>query len=278
MYCFSDKWNNNRCITRLMGIHEQFKAMSNPTSKLAQVTAWFWIIKITATTLGETFSDYLAHPEGLALGYATTASIVIGLFFVTLFLQLRANKHSAVLFWLVILSTSVAGTSISDFLDRTLKMGYPAGSAMLASILLFIFWLWKRQGGQLHVASIQTRRDETFYWVAILISNTLGTALGDFLADSSGLGFAGGAGVIGALLVVTLLLYVFTRVSRVLLFWVAFILTRPFGATLGDTLTKPLNAGGLGLGTAASSMVLLVILVFSILVSNRKQTTETFPG
>jgi len=252
--------------------------MSNPTSKLAQVTAWFWIIKITATTLGETFSDYLAHPDGLALGYAATATIVIGLFFVTLFLQLRSDKHNPVLFWLVILSTSVAGTSVSDFLDRTLELGYPAGSAILASILLFIFWLWKRQGGQLHVASIQTRRDETFYWVAILISNTLGTALGDFLADSSGLGFAGGAGVIGALLVVTLVMYFFASVSRVLLFWVAFILTRPFGATLGDTLTKPLEKGGLGLGTAGSSLVLLAILVFSILISSRKQTVETSPG
>jgi uncharacterized membrane-anchored protein len=248
----------------------------NPTaSKLAKITAWFWIIKITATTLGETLSDYLAHDEGLALGYAVTAGIVITFFLITLFLQLRATKHHPTLFWLVILSTSVAGTSISDFIDRTLHIGYTGGSAILAALLVVIFWLWKSNGGELSVSSIQSRRDESYYWIAILISNTLGTALGDLLADSSGLGFAGGAELIGGLLLITFLVYYFTKVSHVLLFWVAFVLTRPFGATLGDTLTKSHEQGGLALGTAASSAVLMAVLVFSIIYSNRNRNSET---
>jgi uncharacterized membrane-anchored protein len=255
----------------------------NPTaSKLAKISVWFWIIKITATTLGETFSDYLAFDDADALhfGYALTASIVIGLFLATLFLQLRAKRHNPTLFWLVILSTSVAGTSISDFIDRTLKFGYPAGSALLTSLLVIIFWLWRGQGGQLHVASISTRRDETFYWFAILISNTLGTALGDFLAKPElehglGWGFLGSAEVIGASMLVILLLYWFSGISRVMLFWFAFVLTRPLGATLGDALTKPHSEGGLDLGKAGSSAVLMAVLVVCILLSNRNQDSET---
>ncbi len=248
----------------------------NPTaSKLAKITAWFWIIKITATTLGETFSDYLAHPGGLELGYAVTAGIVITFFIITLLLQLGSDRHNPLLFWMVILSTSVAGTSISDFIDRTLKIGYTGGSLILSLLLVVTFWLWKSRGGELSVTSIRSRRDETYYWIAILISNTLGTALGDFLADSSGLGFAGGAELIGALLVVVCLMYYFTKVSRVLVFWLAFILTRPFGATLGDTLTKSHEQGGLALGTASSSIVLVVIMAVAILISNQNQDSET---
>jgi uncharacterized membrane-anchored protein len=253
-----------------------FSSMNQAESKLAKISVWFWIIKITATTLGETFSDYLAHPEGLQLGYAVTAGIVIAFFLITLLLQLRAERHHPVLFWLVILSTSVAGTSISDFIDRTLHTGYTAGSLILALLLIIVFWLWKSRGGQLSVSSIQTRRDEMYYWIAILISNTLGTALGDFLADNSGLGFAGGAELIGAILLVVSLLYFFTSVSQVLLFWLAFILTRPFGATLGDTLTKSHEQGGLALGTASSSLVLVTIMTAAIVISNRVKNSETF--
>jgi uncharacterized membrane-anchored protein len=255
----------------------------NPTaSKLAKISVWFWIIKITATTLGETFSDYLSFDDADALnfGYALTALIVIGFFLATLFLQLRTKRHNPTLFWMVILSTSVAGTSISDFIDRTLKMGYPGGSALLASLLLVLFWLWRGQGGELHVASISSRRDETFYWFAILISNTLGTALGDFLAKPEaehglGWGFVGSAEVIGALMIIILLMYWFTRISRVMLFWFAFILTRPLGATLGDALTKPHSEGGLDLGKASSSLVLVAIMIIAILISNRNQDSET---
>ena len=255
----------------------------NPTaSKLAKISVWFWIIKITATTLGETFSDYLAFDDAEALhfGYALTASIVIGLFLVTLFLQLRTKRFNPILFWLVILSTSVAGTSISDFIDRTLNLGYPAGSALLSSLLLLIFWLWRGQGGELHVGSISNRRDETFYWFAILISNTLGTALGDFLAKplaehGLGWGFVGSAEAIGALMLLILLLYSFTTISRTILFWFAFVLTRPLGATLGDLLTKPHSEGGLDLGKATSSVVLVVIMAVAIMISGRNQNSET---
>jgi uncharacterized membrane-anchored protein len=248
----------------------------NPTaSKLAKISLWFWIIKITATTLGETFSDFLAHDEGLGLGYAVSAGIVITLFVVTLVMQLKASRYNPILFWLVILSTSVAGTSISDFIDRTLHLGYTWGSSILLLILVILFWKWKSGGGELSVSSIQNPRDESYYWITILISNTLGTALGDFLATSSGFGFVGGAELLGLLLFIVSLLYYFTKISHTILFWLAFVLTRPFGATLGDTLTKPLTEGGLGLGTASSSIVLVIIMAASIVISNRNVSSET---
>mgnify|MGYP002040604186 FL=1 len=167
-------------------------------------------------------------------------------------------------YWIVILSTSTAGTTMSDFMDRTLGLGYASGSLILIGILLAIFALWRLSGDSLNVNKIQTFRGEMFYWMAILFSNTLGTALGDYLADDSGLGFAGGALLIGLTIAVVVLLKYFTRLSSVLLFWVAFVLTRPFGATLGDFLTKPHEKGGLDFGTIGSSAVLAGILLVMI--------------
>ena len=232
-------------------------------SKLPRIAALFWVMKIAATTLGETASDHLAHT--LALGYAATALLLILAFGGILTWQLRGEKHRPFLFWSVILSTSILGTALSDFMDRTLKLGYATGSAILVVLLATIFTYWKKSAGTLSVTDIRTRRDEGLYWAAILISNTLGTALGDYLADDSGLGFAGGALLIGGLLAVTLLLHFLTRLSKVVLFWIAFVLTRPFGATLGDVLTKPRAEGGLDLGTLRASAVLLVILLVAIL-------------
>ena len=250
--------------------------MNTHASKLARLSIYFWIIKITATTLGETFSDYLAHDDGgLGLGYALSASIVTTLFLITFLMQVFAKRHYPLLFWSVILSTSVAGTSISDFLDRTLHLGYAAGASILFILLLTTFALWKSNNGKLSVESIESRRDETYYWIAILISNTLGTALGDFLADNSGLGFAGGAELLGGLLILVCLIYFFTNISRVALFWIAFVLTRPFGATLGDTLTKPMVQGGLNLGTASSSLVLVLFMGLFIFISNKNHLSET---
>ncbi|MFD2642294.1 COG4705 family protein [Pseudomonas japonica] len=231
-------------------------------NKLPHITLAFWIMKICATTLGETAGDLLSMT--LDVGYALSSVILLSLFLVTLLAQLMSRRHHPALYWLVILSTSTAGTTMSDFMDRTLGLGYATGSAILIGILLLTFALWRLSGDPLNVNNISTRRSELFYWVAILFSNTLGTALGDYLADDSGLGFAGGALLIGAAICVVVLARYLTRISPVLLFWIAFVLTRPFGATLGDFLTKPYAKGGLDFGTVGSSAVLGGVLLVMV--------------
>lgn len=232
-------------------------------NKVAKVTLMFWIMKIAATTLGETGGDLLSMT--LNVGYAVSSLILLSFFLVTLGIQLSVKKYHPVIYWLVIVSTSTAGTTMSDYMDRTLGLGYFKGSLILVSCLLVILAVWRYSVGTLSVDSIRTRKAESFYWTAILFSNTLGTALGDFLADSSGLGFLGGAILIGGLLGLAVLAYYFTQINRVVLFWIAFVLTRPFGATFGDVLTKPLARGGLNLGTIGSSIVLAsILLVFVI--------------
>jgi uncharacterized membrane-anchored protein len=183
---------------------------------------------------------------------------------VSLTAQLLTKRFHPVLYWTVILTTSTAGTTMSDYMDRTLGLGYGRGSLILVACLLVTLAIWAATEKSLSVSNIQTTRAELFYWIAILFSNTLGTALGDFLADSSGLGFLGGAALIGGLIALTALAYRFTRINRVALFWIAFVLTRPFGATFGDLLTKPLVKGGLGFGTIVSSAILAVLLVFFV--------------
>lgn len=229
------------------------------SSKLPALTAAFWVMKICATTLGETAGDLLSMT--LDVGYAVSSIILLSAFLASLAGQLLVTRHLPFLYWTVILTTSTAGTTMSDYLDRTLGLGYATGSALLVVGLVGVLFLWQRSTGSLSVADVHSRKAEAFYWVAILFSNTLGTALGDFLADDSGLGFAGGAALIGGALLLVLALTFLTRVSRVAVFWVAFVLTRPFGATLGDVLTKGRAAGGLDLGTAGASAVLAVILL-----------------
>ncbi|OLF52810.1 hypothetical protein [Pseudomonas chlororaphis] len=231
-------------------------------NKLPQITLAFWVMKICATTLGETAGDLLSMT--LNVGYAVSSMILISVFLVTLVTQLFSKTYNPVLYWIVILSTSTAGTTMSDFMDRTLGLGYATGSMILIAILLAIFAVWRLSGDSLNVNRIQTLRGEMFYWMAILFSNTLGTALGDYLADDSGLGFAGGALLIGSTIALVVALKYCTRISSVLLFWIAFVLTRPFGATLGDFLTKPLEKGGLDFGTIGSSAVLAGILLVMI--------------
>jgi uncharacterized membrane-anchored protein len=231
-------------------------------NKLPQITLAFWVMKICATTLGETAGDLLSMT--LNVGYAISSLILISVFVLTLITQLMAKTYKPLLYWIVILSTSTAGTTMSDFMDRTLGLGYATGSMILIAILLAIFAAWRLSGDSLNVTKVQSFRGEMFYWMAILFSNTLGTALGDYLADDSGLGFAGGALLIGSTIAVVVLLKYFTKISSVLLFWVAFVLTRPFGATLGDFLTKPHAKGGLDFGTIGSSLVLAGILVVMI--------------
>lgn len=227
--------------------------------KLPSITLAFWIMKICATTLGETAGDLLSMT--LNVGYALSSVILISLFLVTLLGQLFSRTYHPALYWLVILTTSTAGTTMSDFMDRTLGLGYATGSAFLIGILILTFVFWRLSGNTLDVNHINSRRGELFYWVAILFSNTLGTALGDYLADDSGLGFGGGALLIGSAIGLVVVARYWTRISPVLLFWVAFVLTRPFGATLGDFLTKPYEKGGLDFGTIGSSAVLAAVLL-----------------
>jgi len=238
-------------------------------NKLPQVTLLFWIMKIAATTLGETAGDLLSMT--LNIGYALSSMILIGMFFVTLVTQLMSKKYHPLLYWTVILSTSTAGTTMSDYMDRTLGLGYAKGTLILVSILAAIFMYWRYSAHSFSVQNITTFKVEMLYWTAILFSNTLGTALGDFLADSSGLGFSGGALLIGGFLALTVLAYYFTRISKTLLFWIAFVLTRPFGATMGDILTKSRERGGLNFGTIGSSIILGSILGILILYTTLNQ-------
>ncbi|WP_079079062.1 hypothetical protein [Streptomyces sp. DSM 15324] len=246
--------------------------------KLPEVTLAFWIMKIAATTLGETAGDLFA--QTLKLGYFLTTIALFLVFVVTLVVQLRSSRYHPFFYWTVILSTSMAGTTTSDFMNRDastkylsggttslgwgpqgLGLGYPTGAAILISMLLIIFAVWKATGMTFQIRDIVTFRGEALFWSAILVSNTLGTSMGDFLSDSSGLGYAGGALLVTGALAVLVVLMKVPAVPNVLLFWIAFVLTRPLGATAGDFLTKPVAKGGLDLGTAGSSAVLLAVLV-----------------
>ena len=245
-------------------------------NKLPEITLAFWVMKICATTLGETAGDLLSMT--LNVGYAMSSLILISAFLVTLGLQLFSKSHNPVLYWIVILATSTAGTTMSDFMDRTLGLGYATGSLILISMLIAIFAIWHLSEKSLSVNSIHTTKGVLFYWTAILISNTLGTALGDYLADDSGLGFAGGALLIGSAIAVVVLAKFYTRISTVLLFWVAFVLTRPFGATLGDFLTKTHEKGGLDFGTVGSSLVLAAVLVVLVAFAAKARRAEEVYG
>jgi uncharacterized membrane-anchored protein len=237
-------------------------------NKLPELTLLFWIMKITATTLGETGGDLLA--QTLNVGYAVSTIIFFAFFLVMVTLQLLSKRYIPPIYWAVIVATSTAGTTMSDYMDRTLDLGYATGSAILVSILIIVLVIWRLTEKTISVSNIKSLRGEAFYWTAILFSNTLGTALGDFLSDDSGLGFGGSALLISSVLIVVILAYYFTRISRVILFWIAFVLTRPFGATFGDLLTKPHDKGGLDYGTKGSTLILLTLLVILIIYESLK--------
>jgi uncharacterized membrane-anchored protein len=242
------------------------RPVNNPdptgATKVAAVTLAFWIMKICATTLGETGGDLLSLTLGL--GYAASSLILIGFFLAVLIAQLAMARFHPALYWAVILATSTAGTTISDLMDRTLGLGYARGALILVTLLVLVLATWRLSLGSVSVARIAERKAEIFYWMAILVSNTLGTALGDFLADSSGLGYGASNLLISAAIALIALAYFLTPFSRTALFWAAFVLTRPFGATMGDLLTKNIAQGGLGFGTAYASAVLLSVLVVFI--------------
>jgi len=207
------------------------------------------------------------------LGYAATSILFFSIFIALFATKQIMRGYNPSVYWLVFTATSLAGTAMSDFMDRTLGLGYAVGSMILLGTLLLVLAFWQFEEKSLSVEKIVTSKAEAFYWLAFLIANTLGTALGDYLADTSGIGFAGSAFLLSGVLVLTALLYYFTRTSRVLLFWIAFVLTRPFGATFGDFLTKPLASGGLNLGTIGSSLFFIVALMFLILLEHKRSNT-----
>jgi len=228
-------------------------------SKVPAVTLGFWIIKIFATTLGETGGD--AVTMTLGWGYLAGTALFAVLLVVAVGAQIRATRFHPFLYWLAIVATTTVGTTMADFCDRSLGIGYAGGSALLFTLLMATLWVWHRALGSVSVATVTTPRVEMFYWATIMFSQTLGTALGDWMADDTGLGYGGGAIVFGAALAVVAALHLYTRVSKVLLFWAAFILTRPLGATVGDFLDKPVAHGGLALGRFEASAVLVVLIV-----------------
>lgn len=228
-------------------------------NKVAAVTLWFWIVKILATTLGETSGDLLAIT--LHLGYVAGLAITFSALLVLLVTQLAAARYYPFLYWAVIVGTTTVGTEISDLMDRTLHLGYPLGAAILASCLLVTLAIWRFIEGDMQVYPIVRRRRELFYWVAILFSNSLGTAFGDFLSDSLGMGYINGAVLTATVILVVFGLHYFTRINNVVLFWIAFVFTRPFGATFGDFLTKPTASGGLAFSTLVASAVVVAILI-----------------
>jgi len=228
-------------------------------SKVPAVTLGFWAIKIIATTLGETGGDAVSMT--LNWGYALSSALFIGIFVLAVAAQIAAKSFHPFLYWLVIIATTTAGTTMADFADRSLGIGYPGGSLILFALLMASLGIWYWRAGSISVDTVASPKIEMFYWIAILFSQTLGTALGDWMADSNGLGYGGGALVFAAGLIVVAVAYFFTRVSHTLLFWSAFILTRPLGATVGDFLDKPVADGGLAFGRFYASAILAALMV-----------------
>ncbi len=233
-------------------------------SKVPAVTLGFWIIKIAATTLGETAGDTVTMT--MKLGYLTGTAIFLSVLVALVVLQIAAKRFHPFLYWATIVASTTAGTTAADFADRSLGIGYTGGSSVLFLCVLASLGLWYWSEGTVSVATVSTPKVEAFYWATITFSQTLGTALGDWMADTSGLGYMGSAVVFAAALAVVSAVYFWTNASRVLLFWAAFILTRPLGATVGDLLDKPVSHGGLALSRPIASAVIMVFIVVCILL------------
>ena len=245
-------------------------------SKVPEVTLTFWVIKVVATTLGETGGDTLSM--SVNLGYAVSSIIFIGIFIVAVAGQIRAKAFHPFLYWFVIIATTTAGTTMADFADRSLGIGYPGGALILFVLLMAALGIWYWSAGSVSVNTVTTPKIEAFYWAVILFSQTLGTALGDWMADTNGLGYENGALVFGAGLAVLALAYFYTNISHTLLFWCAFILTRPLGATLGDLLDKPINQGGLSVNRFLASAILVAIMIACVLIFPQKAGTHPGEG
>jgi len=241
-------------------------------SKVPEVTLIFWIIKIAATTLGETGGD--AVSMSMNLGYLVATAIFAAIFLIAVVAQIRAKGFLPFLYWATIIATTTVGTTLADFADRSLGIGYAGGSSLLFALLMASLAIWYRSLGTISVDTVSSPKAEMFYWVTIMFSQTLGTALGDWTADTAGLGYVGGAMVFGALLALIVAAYYWTTISRTLLFWGAFILTRPLGAVVGDFLDKPLSAGGLAFSRYSASAVLLAFMLASILIFRQRAAEQ----
>lgn len=237
-------------------------ALRKSLSKVPQVTLIFWIIKILATTLGETGGD--AVSMSMNLGYLVGTGIFALIFIGAVIIQISAKKFHPVVYWITIVATTTVGTTMADYVDRSLHIGYAGGSTLLLGLLLLSLFTWYRVMGSISVDTVNSPKTEAFYWVTIMFSQTLGTALGDWMSDNAGFGYAGSAVVFGIALALIAAAYYWTKISRVALFWMAFILTRPLGAVVGDLLDKPLDHGGLNLSRYSASVVLLALMVVFI--------------
>lgn len=237
-------------------------------SKVPQVTLMFWVIKILATTVGETGGD--AVTMTLQLGYAVGSLIFLAFFAISLVAQVASKRYHPFTYWAVVVATTTVGTTMSDYFDRTLGLGYVKSSIILFCGVLLILFGWRLVMGRIEFENIITREDEIFYWLTILVSNTLGTALGDFVASDTGLGFERGALIFAGLIALVAAAHFFTNISDSVLFWAAYVLTRPLGATLGDTLTKPHAEGGLNLSRITSSLVIAVLMIAGIVLTYRR--------
>jgi len=254
---------------------------SDLVAKVPQVTLLFWIIKILATTLGETGGDavtmsWLGETTGEAkgTGYLIGTAIFGVIFIAAVLVQIRARKFHPFLYWLTIVATTTVGTTLADYCDRSLGIGYTGGSTILLICVIGSLLIWRWSTGSISIETVSTPKVEVFYWVTIMFSQTLGTALGDWVADTNEMGYVGAAAVFGGLLLVTALLYYFTSISRVILFWAAFILTRPLGAVVGDFLDKPHAQGGLALSRYTASLALLVVIIALILIFRQKPASK----
>ena len=237
-------------------------------AKVPEVTLGFWLIKIAATTLGETGGD--AVSMSMNLGYLLSTGIFAAIFLAAVLAQVRAKGFHPLLYWTTIIATTTVGTTLADFADRSLGIGYAGGSGLLLALLAGSLLVWHRSLGSVSVSTVSSPRAEAFYWLTIMFSQTLGTALGDWTADTAGLGYTGAAVVFGALLLLVVLAYRWTAMSRTVLFWVAFILTRPLGAVVGDFLDKPLSAGGLALSRYSASAALLAFMLAGIVLFRQR--------
>ncbi|MBE7939681.1 hypothetical protein IM725_03720 [Ramlibacter aquaticus] len=261
-------------------VTEHQSEIQSAVSKVPAVTLGFWIVKVAATTLGETGGDWVTM--SLNLGYLVGCAIFTAIFVALVAAQVRSDRFQPVLYWATIVGTTTLGTTVADFADRTLGLGYPGGVALVAALLALSLGAWYASERTVSVQSITTPKAEWFYWVTILFSQTLGTALGDWSADEDlgglGLGFEIAALVFGAGLVVVAMLYFWTRISRTALFWSAFILTRPLGATLGDLLDKPVSQGGLHLSRLYASAALLLFMTGCVWMFPQRPATKGAPG
>ena len=236
-------------------------------NRVPHIILLYWVIKIAATTLGETGADLFSMT--LNLGYGVSIFIFLIIFLILLSVKLTLKRYNPIAYWLVFTATAIVGTGISDFIDRTLGLGYAIGSVFLVILLALILLLWYKKEKSIAVEYITTTSAEIYYWIAFLIANTLGTAAGDFVADTLGLGFLVSAILITGLLIITAILHYYTQTSNILLFWIAFVLTRPFGATFGDLLTKPIEKGGINLGTIGASIFFILLLTIGLIKETR---------